>query len=1104
MLAQKIMPDTSTQPDDPLPVPDPADETASPRRVLIRASAGTGKTFRLSNWFLGELFSSADTAQILATTFTRKAAREILDRILVRLAEAALDQKKCDALSGFLNRPLTCDGCQTLLDKLTRDLHRLRVSTLDSFFAQIATNCSLDLGLPPGWTIIDGNSDREMRREAIEVLLREEQTNLASQLELFTVGASNRSVTRLIDAAVSDAYQTFLESDESAWKQFPEFHPLGPDQLLVAIADLQEMELPLTKAGKEHANWRKSRDKALAAFEHEDWEKFIEGGIAGKVLDGEAAYDRKTIEPNVRSLFERLIRHARGVIIPQMAEQTAALFQLLQQFHAVYMRLKQERRWLTHDDVTRRLAEAVAQMDLDQIAFRLDSKMQHLLLDEFQDTSLPQWSILEPFARQVTQDKPGRTFFCVGDVKQAIYSWRGGVADIFDKVESQLNGLKKEQLLESRRSSQAVIDTVNRLFGEERLTELSALSDAEKQAVARWSGRFEEHSTFLKELPGYCELRTAPLAEDPDSQDSADSISSSTQKQTTFAAAADRVAELARLAPHATVGILCRSNATIARLMFELRERQVEASEEGGNPLTDSAAVEVILSLLTIADHPGNTVARFHVATSPVGALFDYSDHSCDEVAHDLSRRLRREIATHGLHAMLELWSRRLVSSCSARDARRLEQLVALASRTQASDEIRTRQFIDVVRNERVQDPSTHRIRVMTIHKSKGLEFDIVVLPELDSNLHGPSPRVVSGRPTPTSPIDRVSIYRRTEIQKLLPEEFQTVFSGWTEEAVTQSLCVLYVAITRARHACYMLIPPALGKKDTLRSSLSGLLRKGLARSGASADPDTVLFETGDSRWYEQTNPPDSIPEVAREVVRRGRIELAPMPAGRQRGLAMVEPSGLEGGSTVRINDLLSLDRAERLERGTLLHRWFEEIEWLDEGPPDEQRLRKLAGLHASAGVDIDDEIARFEKFLQKPATIALLSRHSRDDGCQLAISKEAQVRIAQAETRLEVHREWGFTAPDREGTLMTGIIDRLVLVYDAASFELLGADIVDYKTDEIDSGQAAADSRAEFYRDQISAYRRAVGELYRLSQNQISARLLFVTTGAVCPVTCE
>ena len=226
------------------------------------------------------------------------------------------------------------------------------------------------------------------------------------------------------------------------------------------------------------------------------------------------------------------------------------------------------------------------------------------------------------------------------------------------------------------------------------------------------------------------------------------------------------------------------------------------------------------------------------------------------------------------------------------------------------------------------------------------------------------------------------------------------------------------------------------------------------------------------------------------------------MPAGRKRGLTMVEPSELEGGSTVKINELLSLDRAERLERGTLMHRWFEEIEWLDEGPPDEARLRKLAGLHASVGVNVDEEISRFTRFLQEPGTVELLSRRPYSEK-PLELSAETQSRIAGCETRLEVHREWGFTAPDEDGSLMTGIIDRLVLVYDAASYELLAADIIDYKTDEIDSA-AAADARTGFYRDQVTAYRRAVEQLYRLSQEQISSRLLFVTAGRVCPVASQ
>ena len=69
------------------------------------------------------------------------------------------------------------------------------------------------------------------------------------------------------------------------------------------------------------------------------------------------------------------------------------------------------------------------------MAYRLDARVAHLLLDEFQDTSPPQWRVLRPFARQVVDGGRRQSFFCVGDVKQAIYGWRGGVAEIFEAID---------------------------------------------------------------------------------------------------------------------------------------------------------------------------------------------------------------------------------------------------------------------------------------------------------------------------------------------------------------------------------------------------------------------------------------------------------------------------------------------------------------------------------------------------------------------------------------------------------------------------------------------------------------------------------------------
>ena len=139
-------------------VPTPSGkQTPVPRKyedIVIRASAGTGKTYQLTNRYIGQLTVGAEADQILATTFTRKAAGEILSRVLVRLARAAVDEDARRELGQAIDvRQLSPRQCLKLLSELTRNLHRIQICTLDSFFGCIARSFGLDLGLPPGaWT----------------------------------------------------------------------------------------------------------------------------------------------------------------------------------------------------------------------------------------------------------------------------------------------------------------------------------------------------------------------------------------------------------------------------------------------------------------------------------------------------------------------------------------------------------------------------------------------------------------------------------------------------------------------------------------------------------------------------------------------------------------------------------------------------------------------------------------------------------------------------------------------------------------------------------------------------------------------------------------
>jgi ATP-dependent helicase/nuclease subunit A len=177
-------------------------------------------------------------------------------------------------------------------------------------------------------------------------------------------------------------------------------------------------------------------------------------------------------------------------------------------------------------------------------------------LDEFQDTSPEQWRVLQPLAQRVTAGQQ-TSFFCVGDVKQAIYGWRGGVAEIFDAIDRQLNGLEPKSLNVSYRSSPAVIETVNRVFA--GITNHPNLRQA-SAAVRRWCERFETHQTARSDLPGYAQLQTAPLADEGQAQ-----------RDVTLDFAAGQIAELTRQAPGRSVGVLVRKNQTVGQLIFQLR-----------------------------------------------------------------------------------------------------------------------------------------------------------------------------------------------------------------------------------------------------------------------------------------------------------------------------------------------------------------------------------------------------------------------------------------------------------------------------------------------------------------------------------------------------
>ncbi|HEY1785847.1 MAG TPA: UvrD-helicase domain-containing protein, partial [Pirellulales bacterium] len=932
---------------------------------MIRASAGTGKTFQLSNRYLELTGAGERPESILASTFARKAAGEILARVVQRLAGAVLDADACRRLAEQVGWQLDGAACGQLLGQLLGSLHRLRIGTLDSFFVKLAGSFTLELGLPTGWRIVEELDDRQWRLEAIRRVLAAGKTSeMLALVHLLFKGETTRSIGQQIAGLVTNLYDVYCEADAKAWHRLARPPRLPIEELVAAIERLAAAPRPAVTT---HASaWTDDVQRARS----DDWENFIAKGLAGKLARGEDVYYRKPIDPDLAALYEPLLLHARGVLVGQIVDQTEATFKLLEAFAGQYQRIKRERSGLRFDDVPRLLAGAMADGMWESASWRLDGSISHLLIDEFQDTSLAQWRVLRPLAANCCGAVGRRSFFSVGDVKQAIYRWRGGVSQIFEAAQGELPGISEHSLSASRRSCQAVIDVVNRVFG--RLGSSAALTDF-AEVAQNWQESFAAHTTAREELAGHVALCVAPRAPEDRKQD-----------EVTLDAASEKIAELAAEFPARSIGVLVRGNQTVRELIHRLRSRHnVAASEEGGNPLVDSPAVAIALSALTLADHPGDRAVRFHVANSPLAKIVGVVDHDDDAAAHAAMERLRRQLLDDGYGRTLWGWAQTLASHCDEHDLRRLEQLVALAYTFGRRAGVRPSQFVTYVRETRVEDPTATQVRVMTVHQAKGLQFDIVVLPELDQPLKGKPPQLAVGRRRPIDPIERVCRHANDSIRALLPVEFQRIFEIWPREAVNESLCLLYVAMTRAVHALHMVVAPSRPAEaggepsGVFPKTFAGVLRSALIE-GRPLEPGKVVYEHGDRAWNEAPKQSDGKRETAapQQPTNRGPIRLRT--SGKVRHWERRSPSDMEGGTRVRLGDVLRVSGAG-LARGSLWHAWLERIGWLDDKPADKEAFRSVAR-ELAAGLDVEQELTAFWQKVVRGPIGKLLCRSAYDD----------------------------------------------------------------------------------------------------------------------------
>ncbi len=1097
--------------------------------AFVSANAGSGKTHVLVQRVIRLLVDGVPPEKILCITFTKAAAANMAERVFstlghwVTLDDAALDAAIVEAGIARPDARLRMSARKLFACALETP-GGLKVQTIHALCTRLLHQFPFEANVPARFAVIDERDQNEMMERAnLKVLLEASRApDSAAGRALNTAMASAADVTFkdvVREACLSrDHFMAWTDgagSVEAAAAQVSAALGVDPGDYIEDVereivdgphlprSRWKDVAASLGTSGKSDSDQADRLLEALVFTGSEQVEKYLD-----VFLTDERA-PRKTVvtklfarnNPAIARLFDLensriapLIERRRAVTT---RDRTQALLAIATAAAANYRREKQERGLLDYDDLIDKTLAMLDRVSSGWVHYKLDRGVDHLLIDEAQDTSPRQWDIVAHIISEFTsgegaRDGVVRTIFAVGDEKQSIFSFQGAAPREFDARRRGLEkkfrdaGLKFDPVsfTYSFRSGAAILQSVDHVFRETdiyrsihsvetgypihhsladagpSLIDLWELQQPDgKQDIEGWRAPFDGLSQTSPEV----KLARRIQAE----------IKSLIESGTMTGSAGER----RRLSYGDMLVLVRRRGNAFDAVIQALKHANIPVAGADRLKLTEHIAIIDLMNLADALLLPQDDLALAVALKSP---LFGLADDDLFELAWQRKGSLRSALSDHAANDgkfgdalnRLEKCERRFDTGTPfafyawllggdggrARILRRLgheandalDEFLELALAYERKAPASLQGLMAWLRAadlevKRDMEISRDEVRVMTVHGAKGLEASVVFLVDTTSSpadtqrpklIHLPQGAVVWAGRKADDPA-AVSAARAAML-------------GETEDEYRR---LLYVAMTRA--ADRLIVGGCMpGNMNTVRKhSWYDLIVKGLGNSGLHEQ--TIETQDGPVQRYSRPDDVTAAAGAAAAPAPTARFELpswlqtsAPPEAAADGLLRPSDAAEGEGRRVIRTGESLQL-RARAVQRGTLVHRLLQS---LPDVAADRRRDAALKYLARNAGDWTDGD------------------REALALGVLALIGDSRFAAVFGAGSRAEVSIAGRLERPERPSALVSGQIDRLVVT----PGEVL---IVDFKTNHAPPSLAAEAPRT--YVRQLALYRAVLGKLY-------------------------